>query len=79
MGSPEVGSLVVGKFIKHRRKEYGMTRLELSEKLGLSKNSLFRIEKGYGSRYFALDLHRKICEVLVINPIKLMVLYGFIQ
>lgn len=47
--------------IKERRKELGMTQIEVSEKANVAKNSCRRIESGDGYNFNTL---KKICGVL---------------
>ena len=52
----------IGQTIKQRRKELGITQPDLSELAGVSKNTLYQLERGQGNP--SLDIITKLAEVL---------------
>jgi len=52
----------VGKSIRDRRKELGITQPHLAELAGVSTNTLYKLEKGQGNP--TLDVLNKLIEVL---------------
>ena len=53
---------VIGQTIKERRKELGITQPDLSELAGVSKNTLYKLERGQGNP--SLDVLTKLANVL---------------
>jgi y4mF family transcriptional regulator len=53
---------LVGKAIRDRRKELGITQPHLAEVAGVSTNTLYKLEKGQGNP--TLDVLNKLAEVL---------------
>lgn len=54
--------LLIGQTIKQRRKELGITQPDLAELAGVSKNTLYKLERGQGNP--SLDILTKLTEVL---------------
>lgn len=54
--------LTIGQTIKQRRKELGITQPDLAELAGVSKNTLYKLERGQGNP--SLDILTKLTEVL---------------
>lgn len=52
----------VGKAIRDRRKELGITQPHLAEVAGVSTNTLYKLEKGQGNP--TLEVLNKLAEVL---------------
>ena len=52
----------IGQTIKQRRKELGITQPDLAELAGVSKNTLYQLERGQGNP--SLDIITKLAEVL---------------
>ncbi len=52
----------VGRAIRVRRKELGITQPHLAEVAGVSTNTLYKLEKGQGNP--TLDVLNKLAEVL---------------
>ncbi len=52
----------IGETIKQRRKELGITQPDLSELAGVSKNTLYKLERGQGNP--SLDVLTKLAGVL---------------
>ena len=53
---------VIGHTIRHRRKELGITQPHLAELAKVSKNTLYKLERGQGNP--SLDVLTKIADVL---------------
>jgi|GEM_PF-937895 Predicted transcriptional regulators len=68
----EIDNVMMGKIMKERREEIGMSQQELAEKLGFSMNYIGYLENG--ARRPALDAFFKISQILEISPDHL--LYG---
>jgi y4mF family transcriptional regulator len=52
----------IGKTIKDRRKELGITQPHLAELANISTNTLYKLERGQGNP--SLDVLYKLAEVL---------------
>jgi len=52
----------IGKTIRNRRKELGITQPHLAELAGISTNTLYKLERGQGNP--SLDVINKLAEVL---------------
>lgn len=52
----------LGKIIKNRRKELGITQPHLAELAKISTNTLYKLERGQGNP--SLDTLNKLAEVL---------------
>jgi y4mF family transcriptional regulator len=52
----------IGKSIKNRRKELGITQPHLAELAKVSTNTIYKIERGQGNP--SLDVLSKLAEVL---------------
>lgn len=52
----------IGQTIKQRRKELGITQPDLAELAGISKNTLYKLERGQGNP--SLDILTTLAEVL---------------
>ena len=52
----------LGKIVRNRRKELRVTQPHLAELAKLSKNTLYKLEKGQGNP--SLDVINKLAEVL---------------
>jgi y4mF family transcriptional regulator len=52
----------IGKTIKDRRKELGITQPHLAELANISTNTLYKLERGQGNP--TLDVLYKLAEVL---------------
>ncbi|PGH37369.1 MAG: transcriptional regulator [Candidatus Nephrothrix sp. EaCA] len=52
----------IGQTIKQRRKELGITQPVLAELAGVSKNTLYKLERAQGNP--SLDILNKLAEVL---------------
>lgn len=61
----------MGKRIRQRRKELGITQSQLAEMLEISNNHLSSIENGRGSA--SLDLFCRICAVLKVTPDSILI------
>ncbi|MBA3663265.1 MAG: helix-turn-helix transcriptional regulator [Bacteroidetes bacterium] len=55
-------SSIIGQTIKQRRKELGITQPDLAELASVSKNTLYKLERGQGNP--SLDVLNKLAEVL---------------
>lgn len=53
---------VIGQTIRERRKELAITQPDLSELAGISKNTLYKLERGQGNP--SLDVLTKLANVL---------------
>lgn len=53
---------VIGQTIRERRKELAITQPDLSELAGISKNTLYKLERGEGNP--SLDVLTKLANVL---------------
>ncbi len=60
----------IGKFIQERRKEKGLTQVQLSQKIGVSEKTVSKWECGYGFPDTTLML--PLCKVLGINANELL-------
>jgi transcriptional regulator with XRE-family HTH domain len=66
---------VLGAYLKARREELEMTRLELSERTRIHIKSIYRIERGAsGSR---IETYLRWAEVLGLNRTEVLKLAGF--
>lgn len=63
--------LTMGKRIKQRRKELGITQNQFAEMLQISNNHISTIENGRG--HASIELFCKICSVLDVTPDYLLV------
>lgn len=63
--------MVVGKRIKERRKEIGMSADELAKKLGKDRSTIFRYEKG-DIENLPIDILEPIANILRTTPQYLM-------
>jgi transcriptional regulator with XRE-family HTH domain len=61
----------VGERIKQRRKELKMSADELSERVGVSRSTIFRYEKGDIEKV-GPEVLKKIADTLNISPAELM-------
>jgi y4mF family transcriptional regulator len=52
----------IGKAIRNRRKELGITQPHLAELANVSTNTLYKLERGQGNP--SLDILEKLTEVL---------------
>ena len=52
----------IGQTIKQRRKELGITQPDLAELAGISKNTLYTLERGQSNP--SLDIVNKLADVL---------------
>ncbi|MFQ5647869.1 MAG: helix-turn-helix domain-containing protein [Candidatus Aenigmatarchaeota archaeon] len=64
----------IGKIIKERRVELGMSQGQLARKVKIGKNTIKRVERGV--RYPGVSLFRKLLNTLKINPLYLLELIG---
>ncbi len=53
---------IIGQIIQQRRKELGITQPDLAELASVSKNTLYKLERGQGNP--SLDVLTKLAEVL---------------
>lgn len=63
--------MVVGKRIKERRKELGMSADELAKRLGKDRSTIFRYEKG-DIENLPIDILEPIANILQTTPQYLM-------
>lgn len=63
--------LTMGKRIKQRRKELGITQNQFAEMLQISNNHISTIENGKG--HASIELFCKICSALDVTPDYLLV------
>lgn len=63
--------LTMGKRIKERRKELGITQNQFAETLQISNNHISTIENGKG--HASIELFCKICSALDVTPDYLLV------
>jgi y4mF family transcriptional regulator len=57
-----MGILILGKIIKDRRKELGITQPHLAELANVSKNTLYKLERGESNP--SLEVIKNILDVL---------------
>ena len=59
--------MTVGEMIKQRRKELGIKQIDLAKKVGISKQNLYKYEKGIITN-IPLDILKMIANVLEMSP-----------
>lgn len=57
---------IIGRTISQERRKFGITQLELSEKIGVSKSYISKIEAANCTKSFSLEVLFDICEALNI-------------